>query len=294
MRSYIRLLAFALLAGTLMAQSQPGSSAPDQNPARSAAATKENRDPLLDLPPLPKTRVTLLGGTLTQLDPVRDQLVVHAFGGHKTRIDFDPRTHFFFNGTPVGQNDLKAGQRVYVDTMLNGDKVFAKSVWIETAPAQGDAQGQVVSYQPEENTLVVRDELSSLPAQFHLSPATTITQGEEKVPAADLTPGALVSLTFSRDQGQRVLQNISLLARPGATFSFFGNVTFVDLARHVIAIDNQTDNKSYQISVAGLPDTLLRTVHEGATVGISAVFDGGQYVARTIEPVARASDKNDD
>jgi hypothetical protein len=294
MYRYLRLLALPVLLGTLAAQTQPEQSNPSQAPASpSAAAIKENRDPLLDLPPLPKARVTLLGGTLTQMDPVQDRLTVQVFGGKKTRVDFDPRTHFFFNGSPVNQDQLKAGQRVYVDTMLNGDKVFAKSVWIETAPAEGDAQGQVVSYEPQDNTLVVRDELSSQPAQFRLSPSTTISQGKETGAASDLTPGSLVSLTFSRDQSGRVLQHISLLAKPGATFSFFGNITFIDLAQRVLAIDNQTDSKTYQISVAGLPDNLLRTLHEGTTVGISAVFDGGHYIARTIEPAAKSGESDD-
>jgi hypothetical protein len=287
MYRHIRLLAFSVLVGSLVAQTPQPS--PRQATSSTPTASKESRDPLLDLPPLPKERVTLLGGILSQLDPVRDQLIVHAFGGKKMRLDFDPRTRFFYNGTPVSQNELKTGQRVYVDTMLNGHKVFAKSVWIETAPAQGEVQGQVVSYEPQENTLVVRDELSAQPAQFHISPSTTITEGKETGSASDLTPGSLVSLTFNPDQSGRVLQHISLLAKPGAAFSFFGNITFIDLAQRVLAIDNQTDSKTYQISVAGLPENLLRTLHEGTTVGVSAVFDGGHYVARTIEPAANDS-----
>jgi hypothetical protein len=284
-----RLLTLPFLMGTLIAQTAPTT----QTPAPSAAARKEAADPLLDLPPLPESRVTLLGGTLAQLDPVRDRLIVQPFGEKKNKkmqVSFDSRTRLFFNGAPVRQDELKAGQRVYVDTMLNGDKVFAKTIWIETAPAEGDAQGQVVSH--EGNNLVVRDELSSQPAEFHLSPSTVISQGKETATAADLTPGSLVSLTFSRQPGARVLQHISLLARPGATFSFFGKVTFIDLSQHLLAIDNQTDNKSYQISVAGLPDNLLRTLHEGTTVGVSAVFDGGRYVARTIEPAATANESD--
>ena len=37
---------------------------------QSPAAQRENYDPLLDLPPLPNNRVTLMGGTVSGLDEV--------------------------------------------------------------------------------------------------------------------------------------------------------------------------------------------------------------------------------
>jgi len=75
------------------------------------------------------------------------------------------------------------------------------------------------------------------------------------------------------------------LAQPGSSFSFFGKVTYVDLSRRLIAIANQPDSKTYDIYLEALPMSALRDVRQGSEVGISAVFDGSRYVARSIEVV---------
>src|ERR1700746_1477250 len=54
-----------------------------------------------DFPPLPRTEVSLIGGVVTKVDPVRDRLVVHAFGGRDLTIAYDVRTNFVNGTTPV-------------------------------------------------------------------------------------------------------------------------------------------------------------------------------------------------
>ena len=57
----------------------------------------------------------------------------------------------------------------------------------------------------------------------------------------------------------------------------------IDLSRRLIAIANQPDSKTYDIYLEALPSSVLRDVRQGSEVGISAVFDGSRYVARSIE-----------
>jgi hypothetical protein len=241
----------------------------------------------LDLPPLPKKKVSLIGGTVAKLDPIQNQLTVQTFGGkQKMRLGFDVRTRFFRDGQASNQRELKPGQRVYVDTQLEGTRIFAKTIWIETQAPVGDARGQVMSYDRGAGTLTLRDELSAEPSKFHLDPSAVVRQDKETRSVADLKPGSLVSLTFgSQGRERSEVREINILAQPGSSFSFFGKITFIDLSRRLIAIANDPDSKTYDIYLEALPSSVLRDVHQGSEVGISAVFDGSHYVARSIELV---------
>src|SRR6266536_2335309 len=80
------VLAFGLvlcgLAVVGKAQNQPGASTPQASSSASnttPAAHRENYDPLLDLPPLPRGQVTLVGGTVVNLDAVMNRMVVEPF-----------------------------------------------------------------------------------------------------------------------------------------------------------------------------------------------------------------------
>ena len=284
----LQLSVLLALGACMTAQSQPAPvpSAPEAEAKTSSTTSPPAaHDPLLDLPPLPKNKVSLIGGTVAKLDPIQNQVTVQTFGGkQKMRLGFDVRTRFFRDGQASNQRELKPGQRVYVDTQLEGTRIFAKTIWIETQAPVGDARGQVMSYNPGDGTLTLRDELSAQPAKFHLAPNTVVRQDKETRSVADLRPGSLVSLTFGaqgRERGE--VREINILAQPGSSFSFFGKITYIDLSRRLIAIANDPDNKTYDIYLEALPTSVLRDVHQGSEVGISAVFDGSRYVARSIE-----------
>src|SRR5207244_710675 len=150
----------------------------------------------------------------------------------------------------------------------------------------GDARGQVMSYDQGAGTLTLRDELSAEPSKFHLDPSAVVRQDKETRSVADLKPGSLVSITFGSQGREREVREINILAQPGSSFSFFGKITFIDLSRRLIAIANDPDSKTYDIYLEALPSSVLRDVHQGSEVGISAVFDGSHYVARRIELAA--------
>src|SRR6266496_4674460 len=123
----------------------------------SPAARRENRDPLLDLPELPSGKITLIGGTVTSLDEIMNRMVVQPFGSkQKMKVAFDTRTVFFQDGKAISYKDIREGQRIYVDTMLNGTTVFAKKIWIQISADNGIGRGQIVDYDPEHQTLTVR------------------------------------------------------------------------------------------------------------------------------------------
>lgn len=277
-------LLFALEAG---AQNQT-TTQPHANPApASAAAARENYDPLLDLPPLPRKSVTLIGGTVVSLDEIMNHMVVQPFGGkQKMRVAFDSRTHFYQDGKPITEREIKQGQRIYLDTQLNGSRVFAKTIWIQTSAESGVGQGQILDFEPGKQILTVRDELSSQPVKMHLSSATVIRKGDQAGVVGDLVQGALVSLSFNP---QHEVQQVNVLATPGTSFTFAGRVTYLDMSRKMIAIDNRSDRKKYDVYVNAIPPNVMRQVREGADVSVSAVFDGNQYDARSVTVAGAAA-----
>jgi hypothetical protein len=245
-----------------------------------AAAERENYDPLLDLPPLPHNTVTLIGGTVVSVDEIMNRMVVQPFGGkQKINVRFDTRTHFYRDGKAIGEREIKQGERIYLDSMLNGSRVFAKNIWIRSSVESGVGQGQIVAFDARKQILTVRDELSSQPLKMQLSSSTVIRKGEQSGSTSDLVEGALVSLTFAP---QRQLQQVTVLATPGTTFTFAGRVTYVDMSRKMIAIDNRSDRKKYDVYVTAIPENVLRQIREGEDVNVSAVFDGNQYAARSV------------
>jgi hypothetical protein len=298
MSRLLQLSMLLALGACMNAQSQPSPAPSNSNePAKTSStpAPPAAHDPLLDLPPLPKKKVSLIGGTVAKLDPIQNQVTVQTFGGkQKMRFGFDVRTRFFRDGQASNQRELKPGQRVYVDTQLDGTRMFAKTIWIETQAPVGDARGQVMGYNSGDGTLTLRDELSAQPTKFHVDRSTVVRQEKETRSVADLKQGSLISLTFgSQGREHGTVQEINILAQPGSSFSFFGKITFVDLSRRLIAIANDPDSKTYDIYLEALPTSVLRDVHQGSEVGISAVFDGSHYVARSIElaPSAPSSDR---
>ena len=258
----------------------PGQSQPNQATGQTPAQ-RENYDPLLDLPPLPSGQVTLIGGTIASLDEVMNRMVVQPFGSkQKLKVAFDTRTHFYRDMKPISYRDIRRGQRIYLDTMLNGSKVFAKTIWIQSSAQSGMGRGQILDYDAEHRVLTIRDELSSQPLKMQVTPTTVFEEGTQRASAQDLVRGALVSVSFGP---QSELRQVTLLARPGSTFTFAGRITYLDLSQKLIALDNHSDRKKYDISIAAIPPNLIRQLHEGTEVAVSTVFDGQRYDARKID-----------
>lgn len=295
MRKYYALLSVVLggvfAISSLWGQSQTGfnngASAPPpgaSNAAPGAVRRGEDYDPLLDLPPLQHEKVTLIGGVVVRLDEVMNHMVFQPFGTkQKMQVHFDTRTHFYLDGKPITEREVKQGQRIYLDTQLNGDRVFAKTIWIRTSAESGVGRGQIMDFDPGHRVVTVRDELSNQPLKLQLAANAIIRKGNQSGSESDLVQGALVGIEFG---AQRELRAITVLASPGSTFAFAGRVTFVDLSQKMIAIDNRSDGKKYDVSMDAIAPSVLRQVREGQDVSVSAVFDGERYSARSVDLTA--------
>lgn len=234
---------------------------------------------LPDLPPLPKADATLIGGTVERLDRVRDRVVVHVFGGGKMMVLFDPRTVVYRAGKETSVADLEQGERIYLDTILDGDKVYARAIRLTVPRASGESQGVVLKYRADRNELLLRDAISPTPVQIKLSPATQITQGQRPLAAGMLVPGALVAINFAPDgNGRNTASQISILALPGTEYTFAGEVVHIDLRSGLIVLKSSTDRKTYEVYLdpSITPDENL---HPGAVITVITHFDGSRYLA---------------
>jgi hypothetical protein len=237
---------------------------------------------LPDLPRLPQAKATLIGGTVERLDRIRDQITVRVFGGGRMNVLFDPRSRVYRGRTEGSLADLKVGERVYLDTVLDGDRVFARGIRLKTTQALGESQGVVVKYRSDHGELSIRDSISPTPVRVRLTSSTRYLQGERTVSASVLAEGSLVAVKFgSEGNGHDVAREITILALPGTRYTFAGQIVHIDLRTGLLVINSSTDRKTYEVYLDSSvpPDDNL---HAGATVTVVANFEGSRYVARNV------------
>ena len=281
----VRFLMVAILSGVAVAQMPPPADVKSAQIPDDQIASKLGGPAVFlpDLPALPRGKSTVIGGSIREVDGVRDQLTLNIFGGHSMKVLFDARTQVYRDGLKVSLRDLRAGDHVSVETMLDGTTVFARSIHMLSRLPEGESQGQVVSYDRSNGELMVRDLLSPAPIKLHVSSATTIVGQGQAVSSSNLIPGTLISINFEADStGRNVASKIAVLATPGSRFVFTGNVVFLDLHRGLLALVDPRDDKRYEISFDPERFAMNRDVHEGSTVTVNANFDGTRYAANAI------------
>ncbi len=237
---------------------------------------------LPDLPTLPPSKASLIGGTIQKVDRVRDQITVQVFGGGKMKILFDPRTQIVQGGTKAIAPDLRPGDRVYVDTVLDGSTIFARNIRLASAASGGNTQGVVKSYHADKGELVIRDLLSPDPVKLRITSSTRVTQGDHAASAVQLVPGTLVNINFAAQKDGRDAQQISILAVPGTDFTFAGQVISLDLRIGLLVLKSATDHKTYEIYLDPARVDIDAKLRTGADVTTTANFDGTRYVARDL------------
>ncbi len=252
--------------------------------SNSTAAEDNPYDPLLEPPPLPKGKPTLIGGMATSVDHVRNRLTVQPFGkGEKVKVFVDERSHIYRNGVETTVLGIHKGDRVYVDTMLDRDKVFAKNVRVITETGLAEVRGQVIGSNPEKGTISVRDQLSAKPVTFSVSGATRYSSSKGAATASDVQPGALINVQFSpRADNRDVAQDVMVLAKPGDNYIFSGTVTDLDMRTDTFFVDNQADDQSYEVHFSPTVLADARSLKIGQEVTARAVFDGKKYQATNI------------
>jgi hypothetical protein len=271
---------------TPIPQAQPKTDILDSS-ATSGALVTDGHDPILDPAPVPRTTTTLVGGIITGVDRLRNRLTLHVFGGNRWTVNFDERTHIFHNGAETTQLALKKGERVYVDTQLDNNKhdIFARNIRVGVAELPADADGQIIAVDAKHNELTLRDTLNSVPVHFAVDPETRISNGQTPAAFKDVKPGTLVHVRFAASSPNRGLaREISIIAVPGSTFTFAGKVTFLDMHRGLIAVQNSTDDKNYEIHFAPSAVSNKNELGVGRDVLVRATFEGARYMAQSVNP----------
>ncbi|MGA9390835.1 MAG: hypothetical protein WBV69_10350 [Candidatus Sulfotelmatobacter sp.] len=260
----------------------PTSTAPTITTTNDADIVVDPASLLPDLPALHPSRTTLIGGTIQRVDRVRDQLTVQIFGGGKMKMLFDPRTEIHEGNTLASPPDLRVGDRVYVDTILDGSTIFARNIRLATNPISGKSQGVIMSYRADKGELELRDALSPEPVKLSLTPRTQVVQDGHSAFASQLVPGTLVDVSFVTQKNDRDVQQIAILAVPGSDFTFAGQVISLDLRIGLLVLRSATDHKTYEIYLDPSRVAVDDRLHIGADVSTVANFDGSRYVARSL------------
>jgi len=294
-----------ILSTIAFAQTEPAKSAVSSvpsitlanEPAEAPETAETTLDPaslLPDLPPLSPGNATLIGGTIDRVDRVQDKLTVRVFGGDKMRIGFDPRTRIYRDGAPASEADLRQGDRVYLDTVLEGDAVFARNIRLKTGAPVGESQGIIVSYHGDRGELIVRDLLSPHALKVRLGPTTRIVQSDRSAQgggsaaASQLVPGSLVAIKFGAQRdGRDLAREIAVLAVPGASFTFAGQVTSIDLRTGLLVLTSSTNHRTYEIYVDPSLVPIDDSLRQGTDVTVLTRFEQNRYVARSVTVNAR-------
>ncbi len=253
----------------------------DKTPPDSTEVMDPN-DPLFGVPPLPKGDVSLIGGTVQKVDRLRNRVAIRTFGdgGKKMTVAFDERSHIYRDGVETTERGIRQGDRIYVDTMLDNGRLFARNIRVVTNLKPTDARGQIVAYDPGSGQMSVRDELTTTTINFQIA-HDTIVKGGGGQGAMELVPGSLVNVRFSPDARSRATaREIDILAEPGNMFTFAGKVRYLDMSRRMIAVENVTDNKTYELQFD--PGVVNNNITVGSDVSVAAVFNGSGYKAKTV------------
>ncbi|HVT97584.1 MAG TPA: hypothetical protein VHE33_08750 [Acidobacteriaceae bacterium] len=264
------------------------------NPATAdlnAANPGVNASFLPPLPLAPSGKSTVIGGVIRSIDPVLDEMTLGVYGnGKPMKIYFDQRTKFYRDGVKTPLDDMRPNDHASVETLLDGDMVFAASVHMLSGSPEGDCQGQVLAFDPRNGEVTVRNSLSGAPIKLRVEPRTTIARigqpafASSVTGTSDLMMGALISVKFRSDnRGNGIADSISILATPGSGFYFAGNVTYLDVHAGMMAITDPRDQRSYTIAFNPTSFPASRNLHIGSRVGATASFNGKQYVASKLD-----------
>jgi hypothetical protein len=237
----------------------------------------------LPLTATPGGKVGLVRGVVKRLDPIHDQLLIHAFGGRDIRIAFDARTQLFPENTGAGVISIAPGSVVSVDTVIDQGKLFARSVRTGSSEAV-ELNGQVVRYDAAKLQLILRDPMSPQNVSLRITPSTRVVKRGQSASPQALSAGMLVRVQFSPSQKEAT--QVEILAERGNSFTFEGRIVSVDLRSRVLALANDSDQSVRELNIGSLDSAGVGLLREGADVSIQAEFDGDRYNVRTVALVA--------
>ena len=283
-----RFLSHLVLA--LGAQIALGQVLPPASRTCETASTAASREDSLDLSPLAKGQVSLIGGTVSRIDPIRDRMIVRAFGGRDVTINFDVRTCVMQGDSMASMRDVKPGTRLYADTILNDGRIFAKTVRVATDAAQGETRGQVSSYDSGRRILRVRDAISSRGFNVQVTANTDIRSGAQPATTSALAAGTLVDVHFRPGaEGTNLAEKIEILAKPGGTSTFAGKILSIDMRNGYLTLIEPNSQNTFDVGLSSVPADVRAQLKEGADLTVTARFDGTSYQAQNIQFAPKAN-----
>jgi len=250
-------------------------------------------DSLLDLKPLPRANLSLIGGIARKVDVVHNRVTVQPFGGgDKYLIYFDERTHFLSSGRETTVLEIHPGDRVYVDTQAMDGRVFARSIQVRSTGGAAEASGQVIEMLGRQVRML--DRSTGETVRFAINDRTKVESQGAPTSVEELRSGLLIAVRFTPDGRRSVAQSITIYASPGQSYNFSGILTHVDLRDGLLSLNNKGDGNDYELYFDPLNEKDAGRLVEGTTVSISANFDGKRYRATSIkvtEPMTVSSDR---
>ena len=278
------LLGYAVLAAPLISAQSGLTNAPK--------AVVESVSPSGDLPalpPVPGGTTTIVGGTIRNLDLVRDEFSLDLYRQRPMKILFDQRTQVFRDGVKIPLRDLRTEEHASVQTTLDGGDVFAVSIHILSVLPEGECQGRVLKYNSRTGELEVSGGLSPEPIKLLVpADASVVRLGQNAFTSQssgrnDLVAGTLVVATFRPGQnGEDIASHITILAVPGSSFLFSGTISYLDLSIGKLNVVDPRDGKSYEFHFPSGHIPANRNVHLGEIVSVKASYDGSKYQAAEI------------
>lgn len=244
------------------------------------------------LPPLPPPGTsTIFGGAIRQVDPLRDEFSLDIYGQHPMKVLYDERTQVFRDGKRIPVDDLRPVDHASVQTALDGTQIFAMRIHILSQMPAGNYRGLVRRYDRATGILELNAAPSPKPIKVVVpGNATFMRTGQTAFASqasgpSDLEPGALVSVTFiPGGAGHAIASRIVVLAVPGSSFLFSGEIASLNMATGTLTLIDPRDGNSYQLSF--YPGSVGETqpLRIGQKVRITASYNGTSYVASDIQP----------
>ncbi|HTZ58600.1 MAG TPA: hypothetical protein VMB49_10905 [Acidobacteriaceae bacterium] len=281
------LVAIAIVGGFVSACAVPAQT----RPQAAAILTTDGTPDTAGRPVLPSTppgKTTVMGGEIRHIDVVRDEFILHVFGGHPVKILFDARTELYQDGRRIAAGDLRPAEHASVETLLDGTNVYAVSIHTLSRMPEGESQGQLVNYNPATRELTLSDQLSRQSLELMVPSGTPVVSHDHTVVsapagAARLAPGTLIAVQFQPDEhGRGIARQISILAAPGSAIQFRGTISFLDLHAGRLLLTDPSNDQSYEISFDRTVLPSSEQLRQGDEVSVNARFDGRRYVASGI------------
>jgi hypothetical protein len=242
-----------------------------------------NLAPQLAPPALPRSRVALIGGTVKEIDPIRNRMKVKVFGGGDVKVHFDSRSRVASEGEEIAPTKIRKGDRVYLDTQNVHGTLFARQVQINNKTVPGEVKGKVTDFDAPSGKLRIFDHVSGSEVALLVTPDTMIRLRDAATDQSRLQPGAFLSARYQPTSGQvNTAREIQVIVSPGESFRFLGTVRNLDLKAGFLAVENESDGTIYELRAT--PEE-MRAQHlgVGAEVDIQAQFDGNDYVMQSLQ-----------